>query len=329
MKPNSYLIGFGGLSAFLGLSHFFVVVKYFQLLIHHSIYYCQTMAKTLNMQIPSDISRIYIGFLVPAVAYTIIKIGVAVIKIYTFKKTLIKTATNINDELGDLCNKLDLRKKVVLLHQHTPQAFCFGLFSPKIYVSTGLLAMMSDKEVEIILRHEQYHLNHKDSLAFLLAAIVESLFPFFPIISDFIRVYRTDREVQADTMAIKESGDKHSLAEVLKKLLQYEPTASTAFVAGIISEDVLEARIRSLLSQKPIRHKAYIRNIVFSATSLVILLGLMVNPVNAIELHDSGRDVVMVCSSTVNCASVCHKETLLQLQSHAPRYSPANFSSQY
>ncbi len=328
MKPNSYLLGFGGLVAFLAFSHFFVIVKYFQLLIHHTIYYCQTMAKTLNVQIPSDVSRIYIGFLVLAVAYTIIKIGVAVIKIYTFKKTLRKVTTQFSDTFDDICNRLDLRNKVILLHQTTPQAFCFGIFNPKIYVSTSLLAMMSDKEVEIILRHEQYHLNHKDSLVFLLATIIESLFPFFPVISDFIRAYRMDREVQADTTAIKESGDKHSLAEVLKKLLQYEPAVSTAFVAGIISEDVLEARIRSLLSQKPTRHKAYFRNIIFSATSLVILLGLMVSPVNAIELHDSGRDVVMVCNSTVNCASVCRKETLLQLQSHTPRYSSSNFSSQ-
>lgn len=328
MKPNTYLLGFGSLLAFLATSHFYIIVKYFQLLIHHTIYYCQAMAKTLNLQIPGDVSRVYVGLLLLAMVYTLIKIGVVIFKMYTFRKSLIKTTSESSNDFQEVCKRLDLRKKVIVLNQATPQAFCFGIFNTKIYVSTGLLAMMSDKELEIVLRHEQYHLNHKDSLVFLLATIVESLFPLFPVISDFLRVYRTDREVLADAMAIKESGDKDSLAEVLRKLLRYEPAIRPAFVAGIISEDAFEARIQSLLLQKTNCLKVHTRNIAISLASLVILLGLMVNPVNAIELHDSGRDVVMLCNGTA-CESVCRKETLLQLQSHATRYSPANFSSQY
>lgn len=286
------------------------------------------MAKALDVQIPSDVSRVYVSFLLLALVYTVIKIGVAIFKIYAFRKTLTKTTIHNKNDFEEMCTTLGLHNKVIVFDQANPQAFCFGVLDPKIYISTGLLAMMNDKELEVILRHEQYHLNHKDSLVFLLATIVESLFPFFPVISDFLRVYKTDREVQADAMAIKESGDKDSLTEVLRKLLRYEPTVRPAFVAGIISEDAFEARIQSLLLQKTNYLKVNTRNIAVSLASLVILLGLMVNPVNAIELHDSGRDVVMLCNGTANCESVCRKETLLQLQSHAPYYSPANFSSQ-
>ncbi len=328
MKPNTYILGFGGLLAFLTASHFFVIVKYFQLLIHHTIYYCQAMAKALDLQIPSDISRIYVGVLALGLIYTLVKIIVAVFKIYAFRKTLVKTVSQDSEHIDMVSNTLGLQSKVTLLNQVKPQAFCFGILNPKIYVSTGLVAMMNDKELEVILRHEKYHMDHKDSLAFMLATIVESFFPFFPVISDFIRVYRTDREVQADIMAIGEHDDKHSLAEVLKKLLQYEPSIRPTFIASIISEDALEARIQSLLFQKTNYHKVQARNLIFSFLSLIVLIGLMVSPVNAIELHDKGSDVVMLCNGSTNCESVCRKETLLKLQSHAPIYSPANFSSQ-
>jgi beta-lactamase regulating signal transducer with metallopeptidase domain len=37
---------------------------------------------------------------------------------------------------------------------------------------------MSKEELEVILRHEKYHLEHRDGLTLLLATVVESLFPF-------------------------------------------------------------------------------------------------------------------------------------------------------
>lgn len=328
MKPNTYLLGFGGLLVFLTVSHFFVLVKYFQLFIHHTIYYCQVMAKALYIQLPGDLSRLYIGVLALATVYTLIKIGVAVFKIYAFSKTLGKTKSQGSEAFDAVCNTLGLHNKVTLLDQTKPLAFCFGVLKPKIYISTGLVEMMNSEELVVILRHEKYHLDNRDSFVFLIATIIESLFPFFPIISDFIRVYRTDREIQADAMAIRNSDDKHSLTEVLKKLLRYEPTIRPAFIASIISVDALEARIHSLLLHKTSHRKVGIRNVIFSLASLIILIGLMVSPVNAIELHDEGRDVVLLCDETDNCESVCRSETLLQLQSLSPRYTPAIFSSQ-
>ena len=328
MKPNTYVLGFGGLLIFLTVSHFFVIVKYFQLLIHHTIYYCQVMAKTLSLPLPGDLSRAVVGVLGLALLFTLIKIVVAIFKIYTFRKMLWKTTSRSGSDLTAIFNKLGLNNNVTILDQAKPQAFCFGVLNPKIYISTGFVAMVNSKELEVVLRHEKCHLDHKDSLVFLLATMVESLFPFFPVISDFIRVYRTDREVLADTIAIKELGDKRLLAEVLKKLLRHEPAVRPAFIAGIFSEDVLEARIHSLLLHKTNYPKVRPLNMIFSLASFIVLIELMVNPVNAIELHDAGRDVVMLCNQPDNCESVCRKQTFLQLQSHAPSYSPAIFSSQ-
>ncbi|MEK7533558.1 MAG: M56 family metallopeptidase [Patescibacteria group bacterium] len=275
------------------------------------------MAKVLYMQLPGDLSRLYIVVLALATVYTLIKIGVAVYKMYAFRKALVKTKSQSSKNIDEVCNALGLHNKVTLLDQTKPLAFCLGVLNPKIYISTGLVEMMNSEELKVIMKHEKYHLDNRDSLVFMVATIIESLFPFFPIISDFVRVYRMDREIQADAMAIRNTEDKHSLTEVLKKLLRYEPTTRPAFVASIISEDTLEARIHSLLFRKTAHRKVGIRNVIFSLVSLIILIGLTVSPVNAIELHDEGRDVVLLCD-----------ETLLQLQSRVPRQTPANFSFQ-
>jgi beta-lactamase regulating signal transducer with metallopeptidase domain len=186
---------------------------------------------------------------------------------------------------------------------------------------------MNKEELEVILRHEKYHLEHRDALTLLLATVVESLFPFFPIFSDFVKVYRTDREVKADQAAIRGAFDKRLLSEVLKKLLQYEPIVNPAFIPGIISVDTLEARIQSLLSLKTSYKILSRRNLLISLTSLIALVGLMVTPVNAVELHEDGHDVVILCSQTSSCESVCREHTLMQLQSSRPLYSPVNFTS--
>lgn len=329
MKPNTHLLGFGGLLAVLLASHFYVIVKYFELLIHSNIYYCQAVARTLSLQIPGDISRIYVGLLLVAVVYTFIKIGAALYKIYAFHKTILKTTIKKDNRITQIAYTVGLSNQVTILKQQKPQAFCFGVINPKIYLSTGLISLMSDVELKVILRHEKYHVDHNDPLVFILATLVESLFPFFPVISEFIRVYRTDREVKADNHAMRTIEDRYSLTEILKKLVSGETTVRPAFIASILSEDILEARIQSITQQKVVYQKARTRNVILSIASFIVLIGLMVSPVNAIELHDSGRDVVMLCDGTNNCESVCRQETLLKLQSHAPQYSPANFSSQF
>ena len=203
MKINYYLLGFAGLFIFLVSSHFIIIFKYFQILIHHSIYYCLEMAKALNLQLSGDLGRAIVGILALAALFTAVRIFIAIFKVYSFRKYL---SGNI----------IQTRGNVSFFKQRQPQAFCFGILKPKIYISSGLVRLMSSQELAVILRHEKYHLEKKDSLVFLMASLIESLFPFFPVISDFISVYRTDREVEADKIAIRSVADKRSLAEILK-----------------------------------------------------------------------------------------------------------------
>ncbi len=329
MKIHNYLLTFAGTLLFLTFGHAVVLFKYFQVLIHQGLYYCQEMAKSLNVELPGTYGKILASILVLAAVFTLIKLFGSVFKIFAFRRTLLKKKIERNEDLENFFASLGLQQKVMVFTQAKPQAFCFGIRNPKIYISSGLTHLMNRSELEVVLRHEKYHLEHRDTLTLLLAAIIESLFPFFPIISDFIKVYRTDREVAADNAAMTMASDRQSLKNVLKKLIQFEPDVHPAFFPAMMSADTLEARIRSMHSLDTVYKNIRLRSLFISLISLAALLGLMVTPVNAIELHEDGQDVVMLCNGSANCESVCRKETLQLLQSSQSQYTPAtiNFSS--
>lgn len=329
MKIHNYLLGFAATLLFLTFGHIIVIYKYFLVLIHHGLYYCQEMAKSLNLQLPSEYGKILGGILVLAVVFTLFKLFKSVLNIFAFRKSLLSKKHEHPASLMHLSVSLGIQEKVLVFTQTKPQAFCFGIRNTKIYISTGLVQLMNQKELEVILRHEKYHLEHRDTLTLLLATMIESLFPFFPVVSDFIRVYRTDREVAADNAAITNVTDKQSLKDVLRKLIQYETDINPILLPAMMSVDTLEARIRSMNLIDNTYKKIGLRNLGLSILSLVALLGLMLTPVNAIELHEDGRDVVLLCNDSAHCESVCRKQTLQQLQSTQPRFTPAdsNFSS--
>lgn len=331
MKIHNYLLVFAGTLLFLMFGHIFVIYKYFLVLAHQGLYYCQQMANSLNFQLPGVYGKILAGALILAIVFTLFKLFGSLLHVVAFRRSLLNKKHAHYASLMHLFVSLGIQEKALVFKQAKPQAFCFGIRNPKIYLSTGLIQLVNPNELAVILRHEKYHLEHRDTLTLLLAAIIESLFPFFPVISDFIRVYRTDREVAADNAAIKNATDKQSLKDVLRKLIQYEPDINTIFLPAMMSVDTLEARIRSLNLVDNTYRKIGLRNLGLSFLSMAALLVLIVTPVNAIELHEDGQDVVIICNDSTNCESVCRKQTLQELQSSQPRYTPTttvNFSSE-
>ena len=87
-----------------------------------------------------------------------------------------------------------LKDKIIIFQNSKPSAFCLGIKSPRIYLSTKLLAVMNKKEIEAILLHEKYHLIKRDTLLILLATFVKGLFLLFPIMTDIITSFLRQKE---------------------------------------------------------------------------------------------------------------------------------------
>lgn len=326
MRINKQLFIFSSLLILLIASYFFVLVKFLPILVHHTFYYCREMARVISLSLPGNWGIVVFGVLIIPALYTAFKLFATLVQVYKFRQLLSQSISKEHG-LSDIFKSLKLADKAVVLRETKPFAYCFGVRNPKIFITTGLIALVNKRELEVILRHEKYHLEHRDNLILLIATFIESLFPFFPILTDLIRIYKIDRELLADQAAIQGEADTRSLSSVLKKLLQYEPVTLPALAPAIADVDTLETRIKSLLSIKADYRKLGKRNLIYSALFIAVLIGLMTTPVNAVELHTDGLDVMVVCNENVSCESACKDHSSIKLQSAAPSYTSNNFST--
>lgn len=313
MKLNKYFLIFIGLFLILSLSVSLLLYKFFPLLVHHTIYYCREMIHSLTFQIPGGLGMVVFITILITLLITASKLFSTFLHIYRFRTTHLKSISSPHS-FTPLLKKIQLIDKVVIAQNDKPFAFCFGIRSPKIYISTKLVSLVTPSELKTILLHEQYHLEHHDAFTLLIANIAASLFPFFPLLTDLITSYRTEREILADKVAIKGNSHKH-LISIFKKLLQYEPDYNFSLVPAIADPRTLDARIRSLVQGIQYKHPIVLKNILVSLFSLSVIGLFIIVPVNAIELHEKGNDVMLLCSNTQGCASYC-KQTFM---------SPASF----
>ena len=293
MIVNKYVLIFTSLFLFLSISVSLLLYKFFPLLIHHIIYYCREMIHSFSFQIPGGLGMfVFIAILV-VLLITGVKLFLTFLHMYRFRTNLLKSVS-LPLSLTSFLEKIHLQDKVVIVQNEKPFAFCFGIRHPKIYISTKLVALVTSSELKIILLHEKYHLEHHDALTLLVANIAASLFPFFPLLSDLIVSYRTEREILADKAAIKGNPHTH-LISIFKKLLQYEPDYTYSVIPAIADPQTLEARIRSLVQGNHYKHTVVLKNVLISLFSLSIIALFIMTPVNAIELHENGHDVMLFC----------------------------------
>ncbi len=85
-------------------------------------------------------------------------------------------------------------------------AFCSGAVKPRIYVTTGLLRLLSVPELEAVLRHEEHHRQGRHPLLrSLLIAGTEVMF-FLPVLGWLAERILDDAELAADRAAIRRLG---------------------------------------------------------------------------------------------------------------------------
>jgi len=282
MRLNKYIAIFIGI--FLGLNTilFIVLQKYFWIVLHHSITLCQEMVKTLSVDLFKNTSQAILLLLFITISITIIKLLITIVKMYLLKLDLNKNIVNTSNNIS-------------IVNSANPYAFCFGIRNPKIYISTKLINILTKKELEVVIAHENYHLKNHDTITLMLSNIFCSLVPYFPLISDIIYNYKVERELLADQAAILSQNNDANLVNVLKKLIKYEPQFNYAGIPAIADINTLEARINKLTMSKKFSKKFNWNNVIISFISLTFLLVLIFIPINPIEVHSKGNDTVILC----------------------------------
>lgn len=148
--------------------------------------------------------------------------------------------------LQHLAHDLDIADRIDVIWDERAYAFCYGLWRPRICLSTELLALLDIDELRALLIHERHHLRRRDPLRKLVTQTLVRALSVFPIVDDLAYHCRLTQEVAADDAAVRDSGSPAPLAAALFKLwTANHPSPSSDAAVGAFS--ITEARIAYLL----------------------------------------------------------------------------------
>lgn len=164
---------------------------------------------------------------------------------------------------------------VVYLNLAAPQAFCLGFWRPRIWLTAGLLNLLSDKELAAVLTHEAYHCRWRDPVRLLISRALQSAFFFLPLVADLAKFAELQQEIAADRSAIGYLGDDLPLLCALQKLLTQQAKGVALPGVAYSPFNVTEARLRRLIypgQPTPFRWRAALAGGVINL-GVILLLG--------------------------------------------------------
>jgi Zn-dependent protease with chaperone function len=138
---------------------------------------------------------------------------------------------------------------VRLVFVDTPESFSFvyGMLTPRVAVSRGLVEAASADELSAVIEHEKYHVRNLDPLKMVLARSLSAALFFLPALSVLRARYTADCELAADRQAVARYGDQ-SLAGALVKVIRGPSCSELRVAASIGGSELLEIRVAQLES---------------------------------------------------------------------------------
>lgn len=277
----------------------------------HVVYICQSALQSL----PNTFNYLVWGI----TAIIIMKIITDYISIQKQIKKFARIATPQN--LSKLLIKHNILDKVIIYKNSEPEAYCIGLLKPKIYISSKLIKIMDENELESILVHEMYHMQNRNNLIlFIFKYFSYILFPF-PFIKDLHKQYELQAEIEADKMASISLNKHNPLLKALKKLLLYEPP-SIDYGFGFSKAEAVEYRVKSLVSGKVQSTTFSMRRISISIASFIIFSLLLFLPISRTHIHAEGKNYIIVCYDNNDCQNLCKSNIQIR-----PLYTPVKNAS--
>jgi Zn-dependent protease with chaperone function len=144
--------------------------------------------------------------------------------------------------LQALACEAGLSGRLVLLEAADRFSFTYGLLSPQVAVSTGMLDHTTSEEIRAVLEHERYHVHNLDPLKSVLAHTASAALFLLPAVGGLRKRYMVERELAADEHAARVCGRAALASALLKTLARPAPHTPTAAV-GLGEPDALNARI--------------------------------------------------------------------------------------
>ena len=141
-------------------------------------------------------------------------------------------------------SSLGLGQKVAVITNEAPLALCCSWWRPRIWLSTGAVALLPPAELAAVLRHEQAHLQRRHPLQLLIARSLAAALPFLPVLRESGRALPRAQELAADRAVIR-AGERHALGRALLTMVGARGNAPALPLApGMVG--ALDARLDQL-----------------------------------------------------------------------------------
>ncbi len=125
-----------------------------------------------------------------------------------------------------------------------PRAFCAGLLRPRVYLTTGALAMLDDDALNVVLAHERHHARRHDPMRLAAGRVLTRALFFLPQLEELVEHQQALAELSADESAVNAGPANRSA--LARAMLSFTDTPASAGPTGIESD-----RVDYLLGEPP------------------------------------------------------------------------------
>jgi Zn-dependent protease with chaperone function len=145
-----------------------------------------------------------------------------------------------------LASQLEIDDLLTVRAGSVPTIFCHGLMRPRICVTTGLLELLDEDELQAALRHERHHALRHDPARLVVARTLLAAISFLPGAKTMLDRFLFFSEMAADCAAGAETEQRLALASAILKLARSNH-ALTVDCSGVASLVAVPQRVDALI----------------------------------------------------------------------------------
>jgi hypothetical protein len=111
-------------------------------------------------------------------------------------------ASTAPEALARTAQQTGLQGRIVLVEAADSFSFVYGVMTPRVAVSRGLLEHATPDELRAVLEHERYHVRNIDPLKAMIVSVLSAALFFLPALNSLRTRYVAGRELAADRRAL-------------------------------------------------------------------------------------------------------------------------------
>jgi hypothetical protein len=132
----------------------------------------------------------------------------------------------------------------LVFEDQRPRAFCAGLVRPRVYISSGAVAILDEQALHAVMLHERHHARRRDPLRLATGRVLARALFFMPGLREVFRSHQALAELSADESAI--NADAENRSALARAMLSFSEDSKSGVAVGIDP-----ARVDHLLGEPP------------------------------------------------------------------------------